>query len=90
MDRLSILCTDIAMNNNETIRISVIYRSHFLKKPEFVDTIKNYLNNNINIKNHMLIGDFNIDTMHRDLHMKITLARNFLIIFQKKRIYHVS
>ena len=63
MDRLSILCTDIAMNNNETIWISAIYRSHFVKKPEFIDSIKNYLNNNINIKNHMLVGDFNIDIL---------------------------
>ena len=78
MDRLSILCTDIAMNNNETIRISAIYRSHFVKKPEFVDTIKNYLNNNINIKNHMLVGDVNIDIMHKDLTYEDNFSQEFL------------
>ena len=84
MDRLSILCTVIAINNNETIRTSAIYRSHFVKKPEFVDTIKNYLNNNINIKNHLLVGDFNIDTMHRDLTYEDNISQEFLNNFSEK------
>ena len=84
IDRLSILCIDIRMNNSETIRISATYKSHFVKMPEFVNTIMNYLNYNINIKNHMLVGDFNIDTMHRDLTYEDNISQEFLNNFSEK------
>ena len=64
--RLSIIHTGILLNNNETVRISATYRSHSIKKLEFVNSIKKYINGNINIKNHMIIGDFNIDIMCGD------------------------
>ena len=38
--RLSIIHTDILINNNETVRISATYRSHSIKKLEFVSSIK--------------------------------------------------
>ena len=31
------------------------------------NTVKTHLNNNINIKNYMIVGDFNIDTVYRNL-----------------------
>ena len=50
--------THILINNNETVRIVVTYRSNSIKKLEFVSSIEQYINCNINIKNHMIIGDF--------------------------------
>ena len=41
--RLSIIHTDILINNNETVRISATYRSHSIKKLKFVSSIKNIL-----------------------------------------------
>ena len=63
--KLSIIHTEILINNNETVRISATYRSNSIKKLEFVSSIKKYINCNINIKNHMIIGDFNIDIIVR-------------------------
>ena len=63
---LSIIHTDILINNNETGRISATYRSHSIKKLEFVNSIKKYINCSINIKNHMIIGDFNIDNISHE------------------------
>ena len=76
--RLSIIHTDILINNNETVRISATYRSHSIKKLEFVN-FKKYINCNINIKNHMIIGDFNIDIMCGD-----NISHKFLNNFTKK------
>ena len=79
IDRLSIIHTDILINNNETVRISTIYRSHSIKKLEFVSSIKKYINFNINIKNHMIIEDFNIDTVCCD-----NISHEFLNNFSEK------
>ena len=49
IDRLSIIYTDILINNNETVRISATYRSHSIKKLEFVSSIKKYINYNIKV-----------------------------------------
>ena len=77
--RLSIIHTDILINNNETVRISATYRSHSIKKLEFVSSIKKYINCNINIKNHMIIGDFNIDIMCGE-----NISHEFLNNFSEK------
>ena len=49
IDRLSIIHSEILINNNETVRISATYRSHSIKKLEFLNSIKKYINYNINI-----------------------------------------
>ena len=36
IDRLSIIQTDILINNNETVRISATYRSHSIKKLDMI------------------------------------------------------
>ena len=77
--RLSIIHTDILINNNKTVRISATYRSHSIKKLEFVNSIKKYINCNINIKNHMIIGNFNIDIMCGD-----NISHVFLNNFSEK------
>ena len=83
--RLSIIHTDILINNNETVRISATYRSHLIKKLEFVNSIKKYINCNRNIKNHMIIGDFNIDIMCGN-----NISQKFLNNFtEKENMYHV-
>lgn len=64
IDNTMFLFTDIELENNESLRISAIYRSHDIHKSEFVLSIKKYLEENRNIKNHCIVGDFNIDIMH--------------------------
>ena len=77
--RLTIIHTDILINNNETVIVSATYRSHSIKKLEFVSSIKKYINCNINIKNHMIIGDFIIDIMYGE-----NISHEFLNNFSEK------
>ena len=77
--RLNIIHTDNLINNNEIVRISPTYRSHSIRKLEYVSSIKKYINFNINIKNHMIIEDFNIDIMCCD-----NISKEFLNNFSEK------
>ena len=66
IDRLKILNSRISLNNNSSLEISALYRSHDLEPLEFIKNIKSYINSKRNIKNHLIIGDFNIDIMEKD------------------------
>ena len=58
---IRILSSVIKLIDTKTIRISVIYRSHNIKKNEVVHSLKKFLRDQLNTKNHCIIGDFNID-----------------------------
>lgn len=64
--RPSILNSSISIENNIKLVISALYRSHDLHKPEFIIELKFFLDITKKIKNHLIIGDFNIDIMKLD------------------------
>ena len=65
--RLKILHTCIKLNNNSTLEISSIYRSHDFYCSEFIINLKSFLLTKRKTKNHLVIGDFNIDITRNNL-----------------------
>lgn len=86
MGRLNILNSHIKLNNNTSIEISAIYRPHDLPKMEFITELKSYMNFKRKVKNHFLIGDFNIDILKIDNysqeHLNNCLEQGFIPGFQ--------
>lgn len=64
--RLKLLNTRITLNNNSTLEISALYRCHDIACLEFIANLKTYTNIKRNVKNHLIIGDFNINIMKED------------------------
>lgn len=75
INNFKILSTSIKTNLNTTVKIYAIYRSHDYGKTDFIDTLKILLNNNKNQKNHIIVGDFNINIQQHD-----HISHEFLII----------
>lgn len=90
IDKIKFLVVDLNINDNEIFRISAIYRSHDIPKTEFILSTKRYITENKNVKNHCIVGDFNIDIMSKDKYEKNInqeflnnfLANEFLPCFQ--------
>ena len=53
-----------------------MYRSHDLHNTEFILKVKQYLQLKRNVKNHLIIGDFNINIM-----LQNNISQNFLYNF---------
>ena len=51
----------IELDNNIELKISSIYRCFGHDKSNFINSIKQLLIKNVNVQNHIIIGDFNID-----------------------------
>lgn len=66
VDRLRVLSSNIRINLDSTIEVSSLYRPHDLQKSEFIHSLKKYIRECSNIKNHYIVGDFNIDLMNLD------------------------
>lgn len=64
--RLSVLNSTIRIDDKNNLDISAVYRSHDLPKTEFIEDLNNYLDSKKKLKNHLLIGDFNIDLLKLD------------------------
>lgn len=47
--------------NNLCLNITALYRTHNIQKSKFNDIINNYLSANSNLKNHFMVGDFNMN-----------------------------
>ena len=62
-DNIRILSSVMKLIGTETIRISSIYRSHDIKKYDFIHSLKQFLRDQLKTKNHCIIGDFNIDIL---------------------------
>lgn len=81
LGRLSILKSVIQLDNNKKFVISAIYRAHDLPKAEFIHDLKTYLENTKNSKDHIIIGDFNIDLIKLDVlgqeHLNNLLEKGF-------------
>ena len=67
VNNLSILHSTIKLNENDSLEVSALYRSHDLRKLEFIKDLKSFLIKNKNYKNHCIIGDFNIDIIDIDI-----------------------
>lgn len=60
---LKILCTKIKLENNQSLNLAAIYRCHDLSESDFIFNLKKYIHRTKNIKNHLILGDFNIDIL---------------------------
>lgn len=77
--KLKILHTTLNADTDKKIQISALYRSHDLPKSEFTLCLKKFLNAKQNVKNHFIIGDFNIDLINLDC-----IGQGFLNNFMEK------
>lgn len=68
IDRLNLLCSNINMPDGSSLCLTAVYRTHSIPKSEFTHSFKKYLMNSRNTKNHIIVGDFNIDIL--DTNMK--------------------
>ena len=73
MGRLKILNTIINLKNNSNLQVSSMYRSRELHNTEFILKVNQYLQQKRNVKNHLMIGVFNID-----IKIQNTISQNFL------------
>ena len=64
--KLKILNSLIKIDDKNSIEISSLYRSHDLPKTEFIMNLKEILKIKKNTKNHLIIGDFNMDLINID------------------------
>lgn len=76
-DRLSIINTKIRIDNEKNLEISSIYRSHDISKTEFILSLEAFLRTKLNVKNHYIVGDFNIDILGQDI-ITLEFLNNFL------------
>ena len=76
-NRLNIISTELKLGNGKKVVISSLYRSHELPKTEFVNNLETYLLTKKKIKNHIVVGDFNIDILSQDT-ISMELLSNFL------------
>lgn len=77
IERLKIINTIIKLNNNSSLEISAMYRSHDLHSAEFVLNVKKYLKLKRNVKNHLIIGDYNINILQNS-NISQDFLNNFL------------
>ena len=82
MGKLKILNTIINLKNNSNLQVSSMYRSHGLHDTEFILKVNQYLQQKRNVKNHLIIGDFNID-----IKIQNTISQNFLNNFLENGFY---
>lgn len=63
-DDLSILNIELQIKEHFTLKISALYRCHDLDNKQFINSLEKFIKNSSTIKNHCIIGDFNIDLMN--------------------------
>ena len=66
----------IKIRQNKSLKITGVYRCHTVEKEAFIESLREYLNNNAKTKNHIIIGDFNINLLDTD-----TISTMFLNSF---------
>lgn len=77
IDKIKFLVADVVINKDEFFRISATYRSHDVPKTEFILATKKYILENSNVKNHCIVGDFNINIKSKEKYEK-NLNQEFL------------
>ena len=66
INNLKIINTKIAIENNKEIILSTLYRSHDIKKTEFIRNLKKLIEHNKKYKNNLIVGDFNFDIINHE------------------------
>ena len=79
---IKIINTHIRLNDNNSIELSASYRSHNIPKTEFILDLNRFLNKKRNIKNHLVIGDFNIVLLQ-----SVNTSQEFLCNFLDKGFF---
>ena len=64
--RVKFLNTTILLKEGRKLKITSLYRCHTITKEEFIHNMVTFLEDNKKVKNHLLIGDFNINLMDND------------------------
>jgi hypothetical protein len=76
-NNFSFLSSKITLKDNKSIKITGLYRCHNIQKTDSLSTLKDYLHVNKNVKNHLIIGDYNIDLLEQN-NIVEELLSNFL------------
>ena len=63
---LKIINTKITIENNKEIILSALYRSHDIKKTEFIIKLKKLIEHNKKYKNNLIMGDFNFGILNHN------------------------
>ena len=61
--RIKALFTQIK-TKSEDIYITSLYRSHYIAIPNFIEDLRLHIENNQNLKNHIIVGDININILN--------------------------
>lgn len=64
--RINIINTQVPLRNGKSLEISSVYRCHDIPKSKFILYLNKYLKEKKNSKNHLVVGDFNIDLLQLD------------------------
>lgn len=84
-NNISIISSTIKLKNNQSVKISGVYRCHDISKENFVRSISKFSDEKKHGNNHLLVGDFNINLMNSDditnEFLSILLEREFLPYF---------
>lgn len=75
--KLKLLNSTITLNNNSLLTLTALYRSHDLTCTDFIFNLNSFLNSTKNVKNHLVIGDYNIDISKQNTNSE-QMLNNFL------------
>lgn len=77
INNVKFLITNLTTKNGKNVNITSLYRCHDISKTDFVNAVDSYIKANEHSKNHLVIGDFNLDIKSNYIESNIFL-NNFL------------
>lgn len=77
INNVKFLITNVTTRDGKNVNITSLYRCHDISKADFVNAVDSYIKTNKHTKNHLVIGDFNLDIKSNDIESNIFL-NNFL------------
>ena len=82
IDNVIFMNTNLSMKGGANLNVTSLYRCHDMNKLNFVKSVNSYIKGCRQLKNHLIIGDFNIDLKSNDEE-----ANTFLNNFFRNWIY---
>ena len=61
IEKLKLTNITVQMSNEKTFEVSAIYRSHEIPKTAFLSELSRFIKLKKEIKNHFIVGDFNMN-----------------------------